>query len=84
MGVYIDGEQKVDLWGGVADTATGEPWQEDTVGVVYSVTKERRRRSRGSPVTAYWPEFAGGGKADMPVRYLFTHLAGLRVCLTQC
>lgn len=37
-----------------------------------------------APVTAYWPEFAGGGKANMPVRYLFTHLVGLRVCLTQC
>ncbi len=88
VGVYVDGAQKVDLWGGIADTATGRPWQEDTVGIVYSVTKgatatvawllaQRGELDFDAPVTAYWPEFAGGGKAGLPVRYLFTHQAGL-------
>jgi CubicO group peptidase (beta-lactamase class C family) len=88
VGVYVDGERKVDLWGGLADAATGAPWQEDTVGIAYSVTKgatatlawllaQRGELDFDAPVTAYWPEFAGGGKSGMPVRYLFTHQAGL-------
>jgi CubicO group peptidase (beta-lactamase class C family) len=30
-----------------------------------------------APVSRYWPEFAAEGKADIPVRWLFTHQAGL-------
>jgi len=30
-----------------------------------------------TPVTRYWPEFGGGGKSAVPVRYLFTHQVGL-------
>jgi CubicO group peptidase (beta-lactamase class C family) len=88
LGVYVDGEKKVDLWGGVADVATGEPWQQDTISIMYSATKgavailawllaQRGELDFDAPVTAYWPEFAAGGKAAMPVRYLFTHQAGL-------
>jgi CubicO group peptidase (beta-lactamase class C family) len=29
------------------------------------------------PVAAYWPEFAAAGKADIPVRWLLSHPAGL-------
>src|SRR5262249_41323259 len=29
------------------------------------------------PVARYWPEFAHGGKAELPVRYLLDHRAGL-------
>lgn len=29
--VYFQGEKVVDLWGGVRNKATGEPWQEDTM-----------------------------------------------------
>jgi len=88
LGVYVGGEQKVDLWGGVADVATGRPWLSDTVSIVYSVTKgatailawlleQRGKLDFDAPVTRYWPEFGGGGKADVPVRYLFTHQVGL-------
>ena len=37
--VYQDGEKVVDLWGGVRDRASGEPWREDTMVVVHSATK---------------------------------------------
>ncbi len=37
--VYYRGEKVVDLWGGVRDNATGAPWQEDTMVIVYSATK---------------------------------------------
>ena len=31
-----------------------------------------------APVAQYWPEFAGGGKQDLKVRWLLTHQAGLQ------
>lgn len=88
VGVYVGGEQKVDLWGGVADVSTGRAWQHDTVAIMYSVTKgatatlawllaQRGDLDFDAPVVTYWPEFAAAGKASMPVRYLLTHQAGL-------
>jgi CubicO group peptidase (beta-lactamase class C family) len=88
--VYLDGELCVDLWGGTADTVTGRPWTQDTLGLVYSVTKgavavlcnllaQQGRLNLDAPVAEYWPEFAGGGKADVTVRMLLTHRAGLPV-----
>ena len=41
--VYHKGEKVVDLWGGVRNKATGEPWEEDTMAMVYSTTRARRR-----------------------------------------
>jgi CubicO group peptidase (beta-lactamase class C family) len=88
LGVYVDGELKADLWGGVADPVTGRPWARDSVSIMYSATKgatailawllaQRGALDFDAPVTRYWPEFGGGGKAAVPVRYLFTHQAGL-------
>jgi CubicO group peptidase (beta-lactamase class C family) len=37
--VYYRGEKVVDLWGGVRNKETGEPWEEDTMVLVYSATK---------------------------------------------
>jgi CubicO group peptidase (beta-lactamase class C family) len=37
--IYQDGEKVVDLWGGVRDRASGEPWRKDTMVVVHSTTK---------------------------------------------
>ena len=34
--IYQDGEKVVDLWGGVRDRASGEPWREDTMVLVHS------------------------------------------------
>ena len=31
VSVTVDGETVVDLWGGVADAATGRPWERDTI-----------------------------------------------------
>ena len=33
--VYYRGKKVVDLWGGVRDKASGAPWQEDTMVIVY-------------------------------------------------
>jgi CubicO group peptidase (beta-lactamase class C family) len=86
--VYRDGEQVVDLWGGVRDRASREPWRADTMVVVHSTTKGLAAmilalaHSRGwldydERVSTYWPEFAQAGKARITVRQLLAHQAGL-------
>ena len=86
--IYRDGEKVVDLWGGVRDRATGEPWEEDTITLVYSSTKGMAAlvmavaHSRGwldydARVARYWPEFAQNGKERVTVRQLLAHQAGL-------
>ena len=85
---YVHGEKVVDLWGGVRNTRTGEPWEPDTMVLVNSTTKGLAAmtmalaHSRGwfdyeAPVCAYWPEFAQHGKAAITVRQLLAHQAAL-------
>ena len=86
--VYVHGEKVVDLWGGIRDKATGDPWERDTMVVVYSTTKGLSAmtlalaNSRGwldydERVCTYWPEFAQHGKDTITVRQLLAHQAGL-------
>lgn len=86
--VYHRGEKVVDLWGGVRNKATGEPWKNDTMVIVYSATKGLAAmtlalaHSRGlldyeERVCTYWPEFAQNGKETITVRQLLAHQAGL-------
>jgi CubicO group peptidase (beta-lactamase class C family) len=85
---YHRGEKVVDLWGGVREKETGEPWERDTMVVVHSATKGLAAmtlaiaHSRGwleydERVAKYWPEFAQNGKQDITVRQLLAHQAGL-------
>jgi CubicO group peptidase (beta-lactamase class C family) len=86
--VYHKGEKVVDLWGGIRNKQTGEPWERDTMVVVHSATKGLAAmtlavaHSRGwldyeERVCAYWPEFAQQGKERITVRQLLAHQAGL-------
>ena len=85
---YHDGEKVVDLWGGIRNWQTGEPWERDTMVIVYSATKGLAAmtlaiaHSRGwldydERVATYWPEFAQNGKERITVRQLLAHQAGL-------
>ena len=87
---YYRGEKVVDLWGGVRNKQTGEPWERDTMVIVYSATKGLAAmtlalaHSRGwldydERVCTYWPEFAQQGKERVTVRQLLAHQAGLFV-----
>jgi CubicO group peptidase (beta-lactamase class C family) len=87
VAAVVDGILVVDLWGGTADEA-GRPWRRDTLVNVFSVTKpltavcvlllvERGRLQLDDPVARWWPEFAAGGKADVTVRQVLAHQAGL-------
>ena len=88
--VYRHGRKVVDLWGGLADAGTARPWTRDTLQLVYSATKaatatcahllaQRGELDLDRPAAWYWPEFAAQGKADIPVRWLLSHRAGLPV-----
>jgi CubicO group peptidase (beta-lactamase class C family) len=85
---YYRGEKVVDLWGGIRNKETGEPWEQDTMVLVYSATKGLAAmtlalaHSRGwidydERVCRYWPEFAQRGKERITVRQLLGHQAGL-------
>ena len=86
--VYYRGKKVVDLWGGIRNGETGEPWEPDTMVIVHSTTKGLAAmtlalaHSRGwldyeQPVCRYWPEFAQQGKEKITVRQLLGHQAGL-------
>lgn len=88
--LHVDGRKVVDIWGGIAEAGTGRPYTEDTLQLVFSTTKgatalcanllvQRGLLDLDAPVASYWPEFAGAGKADIPVRWLLCHKAGLPV-----
>src|SRR3954464_4029415 len=87
---YLRGEKIVDLWGGVRNRRTGEPWERDTMVIVHSATKGLAAmtlaiaHSRGwldydERVATYWPEFAQAGKEEVTVRQLMGHEAGVPV-----
>jgi CubicO group peptidase (beta-lactamase class C family) len=86
--VYYRGEKVVDLWGGVRNKRTREPWERNTMVVVHSATKGLAAmtlaiaHSRGwldyeKRIATYWPEFAQNGKEKITVRQLLAHQAGL-------
>jgi CubicO group peptidase (beta-lactamase class C family) len=86
--VYHRGTKVVDLWGGVRNKNTGEPWEHDTMVVIHSASKGLSAmtlalaHSRGwldyeERVATYWPEFAQNGKDAITVRQLLAHQAGL-------
>lgn len=88
LAVTVDGKLVVDLWGGYVDPDHSAPWQRDTLVNVYSTSKglgalcahilvDRGQLDLDAPVASYWPEFAQQGKAQIPVRWLLSHRAGL-------
>jgi CubicO group peptidase (beta-lactamase class C family) len=88
VAVVAGGQQVVNLWAGWADPAKTRPWEQHTLTNVWSTTKamtslcahiliDRGELDPDSPVARYWPEFAAGGKADIPLRWVMSHRAGL-------
>jgi CubicO group peptidase (beta-lactamase class C family) len=90
--VTVRGETEVDLWGGVAkvatDTTPAVPWQQNTIGHVWSCTKgatslcahmlvSRGQLDLNAPVGNYWPEYgAVASKSAVLVRQLMAHQGG--------
>jgi CubicO group peptidase (beta-lactamase class C family) len=90
VAVYRDGVKVVDLWGGYRNGIDRSPWQRDTMVNMFSTTKGVAALavavavSRGlfgydDKIVDHWPEFAQAGKAEVTVRQLLGHQAGLSV-----
>ena len=88
LAVYLHGEPVVDVWTGYADRRGTAYWTADTGAMVWSVTKGlastviHRLVDRGlidydTPVAEFWPAFGANGKADITVRDVMRHRAGL-------
>jgi len=87
--VTIEGETKVDLWGGFCTAEPeGAPWTANTVSIVFSCTKaatalcahlliDRGELDLHAPVAQYWPEFAANGKEEVTVAMMLNHTAGV-------
>jgi CubicO group peptidase (beta-lactamase class C family) len=86
--VTLNGKFIIDMWAGYSDAAQTIPWEKNTIVNVYSTTKvmtaictlmcvDRGLLDLDAPVAEYWPEFAQGGKNNIPVRYLLSHTSGL-------
>lgn len=80
------GETVVDVWGGIADRATGARWQRDTACVVFSCTKgaaalclhllvQDGAIAYEDRVETIWPQFAQAGKAGTTIAMLLDHRA---------
>jgi CubicO group peptidase (beta-lactamase class C family) len=90
VAITVDGDFVVDLWGGTVDTdtASGVPWERDTIVNVWSSTKtlsalcclilaDQGELDLYAPVAKVWPEFAANGKQDIAMRHVMSHTAGL-------
>ncbi|WP_286141843.1 serine hydrolase domain-containing protein [Mycobacterium sp. M26] len=88
LAVYLDGQPVVDVWTGWSDRRGRVHWSADTGAMVFSATKGvastviHRLVDRGlidydAPVAEYWPEFGANGKAEITVRDVMRHRAGL-------
>jgi len=86
--VYVDGVERVDLWGGIANNQTQRAWTDETLQLVFSTTKgaaaicvaklvDAGRLSYDDKVARHWPEFAANGKGELTVGQMMSHQAGL-------
>lgn len=87
VAVVVRGEPVVDLWGGYADAGRTVAWEENTITNVWSTTKtmialcalilaDRGDLDLDAPLVRYWPGF---GAAEVRVRHVLSHTAGLPV-----
>ncbi len=88
VAVYCDGDLVVDAWAGVADPATGQRVDGETLFTVFSTTKgiaatvihllaDRGLVTYDTPIARYWPEFGVHGKEQLTLRHALTHRAGI-------
>jgi CubicO group peptidase (beta-lactamase class C family) len=88
IAVVERGRPVVDIWGGYREVERTSPWVRDTITNVWSITKtmtslaalmlvDRGELDLDAPVAKYWPEFAQNGKAEITVKQVMSHTAGV-------
>src|SRR5689334_20661445 len=87
VSLTLEGRTVVDLWGG-CKAVDGEPWERDTICVVFSCTKgasafcahmaaDRGLLDLDAKVAKIWPEFASNGKENALVSMMLDHSVGV-------
>ena len=95
VAVCLGDELIVDVSIGYADVAGGRPVDGGTLFPVFSATKglvataihravQDGRLELAAPISAYWPEFAAGGKAGATVADSLTHSVGIPAMPDGC
>lgn len=88
--VWQDGREVLRLFDGWRDSSQSEPWDTDTLVIVWSSTKgpgaacvlhalQEKGLTLDAPVAEVWPEFAAAGKEQITLAQLLSHRAGLAV-----
>jgi CubicO group peptidase (beta-lactamase class C family) len=86
--IFHEGRKVVDLWGGYSSGKRDKLWQEDTLVLVFSLSKgisalasalavARGNFAYEQRVAKYWPEFAEAGKKRVTVHEALSEQAGL-------
>lgn len=90
VSVWRDGKELLRLHRGWRDAAQTEPWDDDTLVLVWSTTKgpaaacallamQDAGVAPGVPVAQVWPEFGAAGKERVTLSELLAHRAGMAV-----
>jgi len=88
VSICQDGESILDLHGGFRDRKREEPWNDDTITLVWSATKgigsacllhalQENKIKIERRVSDFWPEFGQNGKENVTLTQLLSHSAGL-------
>jgi CubicO group peptidase (beta-lactamase class C family) len=88
VSIWQNGKPVADLYGGFCDPRHENPWEADTLVLIWSATKgigsacvlhvlQERRIGLDRRVAEFWPEFAQAGKERISFAQLLSHQAGL-------
>jgi CubicO group peptidase (beta-lactamase class C family) len=88
ISVWQNGKAILDLHGGFRDAQRQQPWNDDTIVLVWSATKglgsacllhvlQEHKIDIERRVAEFWPEFAQAGKDSVTLAQLLSHQAGL-------
>ncbi|MBM3856582.1 MAG: beta-lactamase family protein [Verrucomicrobia bacterium] len=90
LALYHRGEKIFSAYGGWKDAAATQPWEADTITLIWSAGKgvgaacllhalQENKISLEERVSKFWPEFAQAGKENITIAQLLSHRAGLAV-----
>jgi CubicO group peptidase (beta-lactamase class C family) len=88
VSVWQNGKPIVDLYGGYRDARREQPWDADTLVLIWSATKglgsacvlhalQQHKIDIDQRVAEVWPEFAQAEKEEITLAQLLSHQAGL-------
>jgi len=88
VSIWQNGEPILDLHGGFRDRKQEQPWNDNTITLVWSATKgigtacllhalQENKIKIERRVSEFWPEFGQNGKTDITLAQLLSHSAGI-------